>query len=102
MRKLVFVPIVVAVPLTLVLAACGSASLEGTTWKGAVALTEVTVSFEGGKQYTSAQFGDGAYSINGDQVSLAPSGKGQTRVFVLNGSLLQGTVDGWPTTLTKQ
>jgi len=40
--------------------------------------------------------------VSGSQVSLEPSGQGQTRVFVINGSLMQGTVDGWSCTLTKQ
>ena len=102
MRKPIAVAVAVAAILILTLAACGSSSLAGTTWTGTVALTSVQVSFNSGGQYTSDHFGDGTYSVNGGQVSLAPSDKGQTRVFVLNGSLMQGTVDGWSCTLTKQ
>jgi hypothetical protein len=80
----------------------GSSPIAGTRWTGVVALTGVTVTFEGGMHYTSSHFGSGSYSIDHDQVSLVPSANLSTRVFVLNGSLMQGTVDGWPCTLTKQ
>ncbi|GEM_PF-4838812 len=86
----------------LALVACGSASLGGTSWKGVVGLTAVTVTFDDGDSYKSDQLGSGTYTTDGDQVSLQPSGQGQTRVFILDGSLMQGTVDGWPVTFTKQ
>lgn len=102
MRKSIAVAIVLAALLGLALTACGSSSLAGTTWTGTVALTSVKVNFNGGGQYTSDHFGNGTYSVSGSQVSLEPSGQGQTRVFVINGSLMQGAVDGWSCTLTKQ
>jgi len=98
---LVAVAVAVAVLLVCTTSACGN-SIAGTTWTGTVALTSVTVSFDSGGQYTSDHFGNGAYAVSGDQVTLTPSGQGTTRVFVLNGSLMQGTVDGWSCTLTKQ
>ena len=88
--------------LALALVACGSSSLSGTSWQGVVGLTSVSVSFNSGGQYTSDHFGNGTYSTSGNQVTLAPSGQGQNRVFVVDGSIMQGTVDGWPCTLNKQ
>lgn len=93
---------VCVIVLAVTIVACGSASLEGTSWQGVVALTEVTVTFDDGDSYSSSHFGSGTYSTDGDQVSLQPSGGGDTRVFLVDGSMMQGTVDGWPTTLTKQ
>ena len=102
MRRSIATAAVIAAVLVFTLAACGGASLSGTTWKGAVALTEVTVNFESGGQYTSPEFGNGTYSVNDNQVSLVPSGQGETRVLDLNGSIMQGAVDGWSCTLNKQ
>jgi len=85
----------------LALAACGS-TLAGTSWQGVIGLTQVTVKFDSGDQYTSDQLSNGTYSTDGDQVTLTPSNQGSTRVFTLDGSLMQGSVDGWPVTLTKQ
>lgn len=98
------IALVVAFTLMLVfaIAACESATLDGTTWNGAIALTSVTIKFESGGRYTSNALNNGSYTISGDQVTLTPSGRGATRVFVLDGSLMRGTVDGWPCTLTKQ
>lgn len=102
MKKFIVVAIAFVVILVLTGTACGSTSLAGTTWSGTVALTSVTVSFVDGTQFTSDHLGNGTYSIDGNQVSLKPSGQGQTRVFVLDGAIMQGTIDGWPVTLTKQ
>jgi hypothetical protein len=100
--RLIATCIVVIGALALVGAARGSASLSGTTWTGVVGLTQVSVSFDDGNQHTSGQFGDGNYSIDDNQVSLHPSGQSPTRVFAVDGSVMQGTIDGWPCTLTKQ
>lgn len=101
-RRVALACALVLLVLVLALAACGSTSLAGTSWEGVVGLTAVTVSFDSADQYTSDQFGNGTYSIDGNQVTLEPSGQGQTRVFMIDGSLMQGTVDGWPCTLTRQ
>jgi hypothetical protein len=87
--------------LVLIIVACGSASLSGTTWDGVIGLTEVSVRFVDSSAFQSRHLGNGTYSVDGDQVTLHPSGMA-TRVFVLDGSILRGTVDGWPVTLTKQ
>jgi hypothetical protein len=99
-----FIVVMTAVVLILAFAgtACGSGSLVGTTWTGTVALTSVSVDFDAGGQFTSSHFGSGEYSVEGNQVSLVPSGQGQTRVFIYGGNLMEGAVDGWPVTLTKQ
>jgi hypothetical protein len=95
-------PIAIGLVLVLTLVSCGSASLSGTTWDGVIGLTEVSVSFVDDSQFQSQHLGNGSYSIDSDQVTLTPSGDMATRVFVVEGSIMQGTVDGWPVTLTKQ
>ena len=85
--------IVCAAILILTLVACGSTSLGGTNWRGVVGLTEVTVGFDG-DSYKSSHFGSGTYSTDGNQVSLQPSDGGQTRVFMVDGSLMQGPSTG--------
>jgi hypothetical protein len=103
MKRIVLLAALVIALGAIALAGCGSgSSLAGTTWTGTVALTSVKVTFESGGQYTSDNFGSGQYKVDGGQVSLVPSGSGSTRVFVLDGSIMQGSVDGWSCTLTKQ
>lgn len=80
----------------------GDSRLDGTTWKGTVALTMVTVIFKPGGLYSSAEFGSGAYFVDGNQVILKPANGAPTRVFIWEGSLMQGVIDGWNCVLTKQ
>jgi hypothetical protein len=61
------------------------------------------VVFQNGGKYSSGEFGSGTYSTEGNQVVLDPSAQGMpTRVFIWQGRLMQGTIDGWPCTLTQQ
>lgn len=102
MKKAIVAAVLLGIILASVLASCGSDSLAGSTWTGKVALTTVTVTFNSAHHYTSDHFSSGKYVVHGGKVTLSPSSSGTTRVFKVDGSVMQGSVDGWSCKLTKQ
>ena len=71
MSRRSMIDLLILATLLVTLAACGSSSLEGTTWKGANSVgDEAILSFTSETECTLGVLGPGTYSVEDDKVTV--------------------------------